>query len=227
LEKNSSMNLRSSVAEEIQRTPIAAISAACGVVIAALGLALAWVQFRTVGQISVAPGAPAGPVSTEINFANVFLVISYFLAASLSTSLLLRAIARRYDLAALFASIPMMALVNFSAILVVYLAPPRQVTAQLFASAQDLVFYGSASILIAVCGPAVLADIASVSRTKKPDDIEKKVDSSSDGLGILFLSILILLIWGWLVSAGQTRLTKTFLPEITHPVNSKPAKAGA
>ena len=210
-------SLKASVLEEIKRSPLTAISGVAAVVVAVLSLMVAWLQFRgTVPTVSATPSGNAVPIDLAVG--NVFLLIAYFLAITVAASVALRVIARNHDITALFASIPLMALTNFTVILLMYLAPPRPMTRQLFTSAHDLVFYASAAIVIAICGKAVLADLASTVTSKKS---QTDKPSGNDGTGWFFIALILLALWSWLVFAGQTRLTRTLLPEITHPLDVK------
>jgi hypothetical protein len=220
------MSLRSNIAGELQRTPVAAISAAAGVVVASLSLGLAWHQY----QVAVPQGAPTGSASVnshppDLALGNILLTVAYFLAATISVALFLRMLGRKHDLTALFGSVPLVALSNFSAILVLYLAPPRPLTRQLFASAQDLVFYSAAAIVIAFCGRAVLRYFAETA-LRPPASDTRPDRNGSDGIGLLIVMLLVLAIWSWLVFAGQTHLTRTLLPEVAHPAASQAPKAG-
>ncbi len=217
-------SLRDRVSAELKRTPITSISAAAAVVIAALTLVLAWFQYRAA-PLSASP-ATSSAISppAEILLGNVLLVIAYFLAITVAASLLLRIVARGHDITALFVSIPLIALTNFTVILLIYLAPPRAPSRQLFSSAHDLVFYASAAIVIAFCGAAILKDLASSITTKK-DESEAKRSNSGDGFGILLVVLVLLGLWSWLVFAGQTRLTRTLLPEIAHPADTNASTA--
>lgn len=221
------MSLKSSIADEVKRSPVAAMSGAAGVVIAALSLGLAWIQYRSVPPFAPPATAATSPPPTDVFLGNVFLVVAYFLAVTIAASLLLHAIARKHDITALFASIPLVALTNFSAIFVIYLAPPRPLSPQLFVSAHDLVFYASAAIVIAFCGKAVLVEIASTGGTKTAESETKSSSSGGEGFGVLLIALILLAVWSWLVFAGQTRLTRTLLPEVTHPADVKPSKSGA
>ena len=215
------MSLKSSIAEEIKRTPVAAICGLAGVVIAALSLALAWSQGGNAAPSSSTIAAPASPMG-EISLRNLALIVAYFISITVASALFLRAVARKHDVTAFFASIPLLALTNFTAILVIYLAPPRPISAQLFASAHDLVFYASATIVIAFCGKEVLANLASTPPKAKTET--ESTERGGDGMGILFAALIVLAVWSWLVFAGQTRLTRTLLPEITHPADAKPSQ---
>lgn len=214
------MSLKNSIAEEVRRTPVAALCGLAGVVIAALSLSLAWSQVGSAVPSSTIAG-PTSPMG-EISLRNLALIVAYFISITVASAVFLRAVARKYDVTAFFASIPLLALTNFTAILIIYLAPPRSHSAQLFASAHDLVFYASAAIVIAFCGKEVLASLSSAPPVAKTDAEPK--EHGSDGMGILFTALIILAVWSWLVFAGQTRLTRTLLPEITHPADAKPVQ---
>ena len=209
--------------EEVKRSPIAAMSGVAGVVIAALSLGLAWFQFGRAPHSAAPATAVTNLPPTDVNLGNVFLVIAYFLSVTIVAALLLRAIGRKHDITAIFASIPLVALTNFSAILVIYLAPPRPLSPQLFTSAHDLVFYASAAIVIAFCGKAVLVDIVSTDG-KMTSESETKSSRTGGDLGFLLIVLILLAMWSWLVFAGQTRLTRTLLPEVTHPADVKQSK---
>ena len=220
------MSLKSSIADELKRTPVAALSGAAGAAIAALSLLLAWIQYRSPPPPSSMPATGTGAPPTDLFLGNVFLVIAYFLAVTVATALLLRSVARKHDLAAFFGSIPLLALTNFSVILVMYLAPPRPLSPALFASAHDLVFYASAALVVAFCGKAVLMDIGNTGGKKDADQENTPTGKPPDGLGILLIALIVLALWSWLVFAGQTRLARTLLPEVAHPVEVKAPKSG-
>lgn len=217
------MNIKSSIAEEVKQTPLASISGASSAVIATLSLALAWAQYRAGNNMAVSP-TPVEIQPHELSLGNVLLALAYFLAVTTAAALFLRALGKRHNTATFFASIPLIALTNFSAILVLYLAPPRKLDSQLFASAHDLIFYASAAIVISFCGSAVIRNILSSDprKTTLPND-EVKIEHNIGGA--IALVAVLLIGWSSLVFGGQIRLTKTLLPEITHPVESKQAKS--
>lgn len=219
------MSLKSNITEELQRSPLAAISGAVGVVVAALSLVLAWVQYRVAPPSALSPAELNSPPA-DILLGNVFLVVAYFLAVTVATALLIRAVARKHDIAALFASIPLVALTNFTVILAIYLAPPRPLSPQLFASAHDLVLYASVAIYIAFCGRSILLDLATTGKKKNAEPGSEAQDGGPDGLAVLLIVLLLLAMWSWLVFAGQTRLTSTLLPEVTHLIEVKSSKSG-
>lgn len=211
------MSLLSSAKEEFNRSPITAISSGVGVIIAGVSLLLAWIQFQVP---SISSNSMESTIKHElgINVSNLLLIIAYFLAITITTVIILRAIAKRHDLAAFFGSIPVLALTNFSTILIIYLAPPREFNQSAFTSAHDLIFYGAAAITIAFCGKAVMADLISPTiKIPKENNQNDKVDDSPI-LGGFFFALIVMAVWGKLVFAGQVRLSTTLLPEITHPI---------
>lgn len=218
------MSLVNSVRNELARSPVATISSAVGILLAGLSLLLAWSQYQSP-TASSAVSSPFDRTAVEFNLANLLLVVSYFLAITVPIAFILRAVARKHDVAAFFASIPVVALANFSTIVVIYLVPPRQLSQNVFTSAHDLVFYASSAIVITFCGKAVLRDLVLLDRDTVEKENEVKDKESHVGAAFL-LALIVLAVWGWLVFAGQTRLTRTLLPEITHPIEAKPAKTG-
>mgnify|MGYP001077959121 CR=1 FL=1 len=218
------MSILSSATSEIRRSPISTFSGAFGVLIAALGLFLAWSQNRTVSPLTPTNSIQASQLQTAIELSNVLIIISYFLSSTIVGAIAIRSLSRKHDITSFFASIPLVALINFSTILVIYLAPPRAMSAQLFTSAHDIVLYSSVAIYIAMCGAAVLRDLYSTGRKKYSDTEGKNDEKEPDGLAFIVLGFILLAIWSSVVFAGQKRLTQTFLPEITHPIEVKATK---
>ncbi|MDT4836828.1 hypothetical protein FQZ97_705420 [compost metagenome] len=212
------MPFKRSITNELRRSPVSILLTTVGLAIAALGLALA---HRTNLPSELPPTITLQPPSNELIIGNILLAVSFFLAATVSGASLIRILAKKYDFAALIASIPLAALTNFFSILVIYLAPPRNITTQLFTSAHDIVFYASTSIYVAFCGMAVIRDLATPSTKKREESDPKSEHQESNGLSALVVSLFLLLVWGSLVLSGQTHLTNTFLPEITHPLEQK------
>lgn len=204
------------IIEEIDRSPVATISTAIGVLIAALSLGVALTQPQTISAAS--PNYQA--VSTSnINFdiRNTLIVISYFISMTVAGAAGIKALSKKYDVTAFFLSIPLAAITNFTTIIVLLACPPREVTQELFSSAHDLIIYACASIYITLCGHAVLKDFYSTGKKSKNESSSKNEQpNDGDGLSSLISAIIFLVIWGWLIFSGQTRLTQTLLPEITH-----------
>ncbi|MCL1526840.1 hypothetical protein ACD582_09990 [Xanthomonas nasturtii] len=221
------MSLRSNIVDEIRRAPLATILATTGVIVALLSLGLAWLQYRAAAPQAISTGG-ASFINhlSEIGLANILLVVAYFLAVTISISLVLRMLGRKHDITAFFVSIPLVALSNFSTILVLYLAPPRPITRQLFVSAHDLIFYSAIAIVISFCGHAVLRNFAENASKPTASNTEQN-RNAPDGIGLIVVVLLFLSVWGWLVFAGQNRLTRTLLPEVTYPAESQAPKAGA
>ncbi len=215
------MSIINSVKEEISRSPIASISGAVGVLIAGVSLLIAWIQFQAQ-SVAGSPTASVSGQSAGVNISNLLLLVAYFVAITATTAIILRAAARKHDLTAFFASIPVVALTNFSTILVVYLAPPRQFDQAAFTSAHDLVFYGAFAIVVTFCGSAVMRDLIAATSSVSSDASPSYTGVGSQPSGWLLFVIIVMVVWGKLVFAGQVRLTKTLLPEVTHPIEVAP-----
>lgn len=213
------MSLKANMLDELKRSPIATITGISCAVLAALALLTAWSQYQGNSYPVTTLNNEGSPTQGEIHLGNLFLIIGYFVALTLSTAFLVRALARKHDIAAFVTSIPIAALTNFSTLLIMYLAPPKALSQESFSSAHDLLLYASAAVYVAFCGLPVLRDIATPS--KKEAESAKE---APDGLAALFLCFIILAIWCSLVFSGQERLTKTLLPEVAHYVESNPSK---
>jgi len=143
---------------------------------------------------------------------------------------MIRVIARKHNFSAFFLSIPLAALINFLTILVIYLAPPRKLTFELFVSVHDLLWYSLIVVFLTVCGKAVLKDIA-ISEYENKRTVNNEREERKDNIGkekpmniivdtFLFAAIL-LTIWSNAVFKGQSLLTHTFLPSVTYSVEKK------
>lgn len=218
------MLILKSAKEEITRSPVAAISGAVGVLIASASLLLAWIQFQSPAIANTSTG-PTVKHEVGFNISNLLLVVAHFLSLTVTTAITLRAIARKHDLVAFFGSIPALALSNFSTIIIIYLAPPREFSQAAFTSAHDLVFYGATIITITFCGKAVARDIVSPASKPQKDENQNNKTENSQVLGGLILAVIVMVGWGKLIFAGQVRLTTTLLPEITHPIEQPPPSA--
>ena len=168
----------------------------------------AWFQF-SVNPImpNISPSSHNGVI-----IGNILLIVAFFLSATFFTGYLLRMLARKYSIAVLIISVPIVALVNFITIFIIYLTPPRTLSRELFTSAHDLIFYASAAIFLAFFARAVLVNLL------EPEKSSKTEKEDTEGIGTFIFGLLILAIWGNFVFAGQKMLTKTFLPEIAQPI---------
>jgi len=200
--------------EELENSPVATVCAVVSTVVAVLSLALAWWQFDANGPAGSFQPQGYKNNDQEIYLFNLFLIIAYFLSITTASALLIRKFAKNHDLSAVFVSVPIVAMTNFSTILVIYLVPPRALSAELFAYAHDLVRYSSIAIFVSVCGRALLKDLFAT--VVGDGDKEGELKSTDSSTAILVVPLLLLLLWSVLVHGGQLKLSKTFLPEITH-----------
>ena len=206
------MSLRDSAAEEFKRSPLTVSATVAGVVLAALALFIAWLQFAGRPQVSATSTPDALGPGSDMIVSNVLLILAFFLAATFSAASLTRMIARAHPFPALPLSVLVATLSIFGTLVVLSLAPPRQMTAAATAAANDAVFYGTVVIFIAINGLPVIREIAApVSHPKPAPEGESKVETMPEGLGILGLIGLTLVVWCSLVGAGQSMLVRTFL----------------
>jgi hypothetical protein len=210
------MSIVKKIIEEIDRSPVATISTAIGVLIATLSLGLALTQPQTITVTS--PNYQAASSNTiPFDIRNTLIVISYFISMTVAGATGIKILSKKHDVTAFFLSIPLAAVTNFTTIIVLLACPPREVTQELFSSAHDLIIYACASIYITLCGHAVLKDFYATGRkTKNEKESKSEQSNDGDGLSSLISALIFLVIWGWLIFSGQTRLTQTLLPEVTH-----------
>lgn len=213
------MSLKENMLDELKRSPIATVTGITCAVLAVLALLIAWNQYQGNTYPAITLNNEGSPTQGGIYLGNLLLIIGYFIALALSTAFFVRALARKHDIAAFAVSIPIAALTNFSTILIMYLAPPKEISQESFSSAHDLLLYASAAVYVAFCGLPVLRDIAAPSKKEAENAKE-----APDALAALFFCFIILAIWCSLVFSGQERLTKTLLPEVAHYVESNPPK---
>ena len=150
----------------------------------------------------MAPAPPNLP-SAQLRLSNLLVVLAFYLANSLSLASATRLLARVHWFAALTVSIAAATLSAFGTMLMLTLMPPKTLSPQAFATAQDLVLWGTYIVFIALNGLPVLKDIA------RPSPGGSKEDN--DGLAVLLFALILLLIWTGLVSAGLSRLVLVFL----------------
>jgi len=210
--KISIRNIRPYVAAEIKRAPIATLSILIGAIGGCLTFFFAGLQPKIPPSVINVAVESTGSVETR----NILMVLSFFLFSSFLGAGIVKLLARKHESASILLSILIASLTNFSTIFLIYLAPPRVLSQQLFYAAHDNVFYASMVVYLIVCGAAVFKDLY---RSIRPDT-EKNTTSSEpkqvDGIGFLFIAVILIALWGWAVFAGQKRLTDIFLPEITH-----------
>lgn len=194
------MSLIASGREEFHKSPITVAATVVGVLVSSLALLVAWLQFA--GPQAMAPAPPNLP-SAQLRLSNLLVVLAFYLANSLSLASATRLLARVHWFAALTVSIAAATLSAFGTMLMLTLMPPKTLSPQAFATAQDLVLWGTYIVFIALNGLPVLKDIA------RPSPGGSKEDN--DGLAVLLFALILLLIWTGLVSAGLSRLVLVFL----------------
>lgn len=203
-----------SVANEMKKSPVATFTSVVGLVIAACSLYLSYSGYEfnlpEYGLGSVSDGGNIGIISV----ANILLVIAFYIPSSIFVATLTRLLAKKHALLAVFLSVLLAVLLNFFAILIIYLSPPRHLSRELFSSAHEVLFYSTVIVFIAVCGAAVLRVITVTST----GDVDDERNAISNVYGTIIIVMLVLSVWASIVYKGQVLMTTTFLPDITHPV---------
>lgn len=198
----STMSLFTSSREELKRSPLTVIATVIGVLVSTLALLVAWLQYAGV---PVAAGPAANVPPAQLRVSNLLVVLAFFGAASLSLSSAVRLLARVHWFAALVVSVLVAVLAAFGTMVMLHLAPPKSLGSDALATAQDLVFWGTAIVFVAVNGLPVLRDLA------RPNPSSTRPSDSTDGLGALTGAMFVLLAWGGLVSAGLSKLVRLFI----------------
>lgn len=209
--------------DEIKRAPIATMSILVGAIGGCLTFFFAGIQPHSQLQI-LSPGLNGVDSLGTVEISNILMVMSFFLFASFLGAGIVRLVARKHETASILLSVLIASVTNFATLFLVYLAPPRARSEQLFNAAHDNIFYASMIVYLAVCGAAVFRDIY---RSIRPGPEEKSTNNDrqdTDGIAFFFTTAILIALWGWAVFAGQKRLTDTFLPDIAHYVEITPIK---
>jgi hypothetical protein len=209
------MSIKNNVYEELKRSPITVIATVAGVVVGALALFVAWLTYVSQSPAQAAPSQGTVLQSASLNLSNLSLSIAFFFAATFASASLIRLLARYHGFSAFVLSIPTAALVAFFSLVVLSLAPPKPMNATAFATARDLVFYGTIVIYVAIHGQAILKDMFANGEPQKSESEAaaiKKTDSTQGG-GVFVGIALLLLIWSSLVSSGLSKLATMFLSQ--------------
>ncbi len=207
------MGLKQSIQEEYSRSPIATIAAVIGAAVGVITLMLSQIQFNSSHIASNSVPEVLSVTSSQNMVSNLFLAVAFFISIAFSGATLVRIVAAKHDIAALFLSVPLAALTNFFTILIIYLSPPRNIDTTLFASAHELTRYSIAVVYLIICAKAVLIDLTKTSTKKDSDD---KSDENSSALAAIVIALILLSVWSSAVSKGESLLVSTFLPEVTH-----------
>ena len=195
-----------SVISELRQTPVASSASAVAAIVSTISLILA---SRPSVNTTITEGGFSA-LQGSINSNNVLLIIAFFLSTVFFLGFLINILADKHYITALVISIPLISLVNFITILIIYLMPPRELSKELFINAHDLIFYASACIFLSFFARHILRIVGNLVLLDGPDS--EVVDEAL--LPVLAFALIILFAWGGCISGGQQMLSKTFLPEI-------------
>jgi hypothetical protein len=203
-------SLRTNVSEEFKRSPISVSATVGGVIIAVIGLLVAAPGQPTKHAVSGAPTS-AGDVDSFI-LRNFLFVLSFFLAATVSSATLIRLLARTRSWGAVVLSVPTAATSSFLTLAIWRIWPPRTLTLETLPDARNLVFSATIIVYVALTGSAVLRDIARTTPAAKSTDVAVPSEGeASQGLDILFLTGFFLFVWAIATAACLQRLVELFL----------------
>jgi hypothetical protein len=204
------MTLKQYAIDEFKRSPITVTAAAIGVLVAFAALVVAWLAYA--GTPSVAATSASVPPVTNFQLTNLLLVMSFFLASSLSCATLIHTLNRAHPFHALVFSIPVAVAVAFLTLLILQLAPPRPTTNQTLNVAIDTVFWATLLVFLAVNGRSTaLAVVDAQSSSKRESGSEQAWDDKKEAGGAIFVLFIVLVVWCGVVSAGINKLAQLFL----------------
>ncbi|WP_150123452.1 hypothetical protein [Halotalea alkalilenta] len=204
--------LKESAIRELKSSPIMVSTTVAGMFISGAGMLQAYIQNQKVPtgvKVIVQNNVGHQVQATDINVANLLLILSFFLAISLSMACIIKLLARVYPFPALVLSVVISVLANFLTLVVMHLVPPRQLTEASIDLASDLLMYGSTLIMIAINGlPIIQSFVAPLSSQENNarDNSSGTKTSSNNFIAALLLLGVLLLIWCKLVSSGQNKL---------------------
>jgi magnesium-transporting ATPase (P-type) len=187
------------ISSELQKSPLATIAAVVGALVSTLSLALAWLQLK--GPTSKLNTAIPIETKDYVNIANALLIIAFFVAGTTACAFVTRLILNTSKSAAFFASIILAIMIGFLTVTIIYMAPPKILSQELFTSAQSLLVYASMLVYLAFCIGGIFKNL-----------------SDEDIVAAPFVLLFVLIFWYLLVWKGQLVLAKVFLPEITYLV---------
>jgi hypothetical protein len=204
------MTLKQYAVDEFKRSPITVTATVAGVLVAVAALFVAWLTYA--GPPAIAATNSGALPATNFRLTNLLLVTSFFLASSLSFASLIHILDRSRPFHAMVLSIPAAVLTAFFTLLVLQLAPPRSITGQTLEVAKDTVFWATLFVFLAINGGSTAAGLIDTKRSKKRESgAEQSSDDAKDAGVALFVLVILLVLWGTLVSAGINKLAKLFL----------------
>lgn len=206
--------------EEFYRSPIIVSCAILGLV-------------GGIFTLSFGLGAPSTIIKIDnaqnfdvfFNVNNLFICIAYYFFVSLFGVSIIRLLSRNYGFTAAFLSIPLAAIINFTTYVAINFLPPTILDNSKLLGVSDIVYWCTLILFIAFCGQAVGASFAetSVKNEKKvqAEEVDNEEDEGNNAIGSLLFLLLLLWIWGSMVSYGQNLLITSLLPESWQPLTEE------
>ncbi|WP_182406874.1 hypothetical protein [Psychrobacter sp. GP33] len=211
------MTLLSNAKKEFNNSPII-VSCTVGSFI----IAIIMLSFALRSPIIVTNTSSVQGLEVIFDVKNLLFCLAYYIFISLATSSFIRLLYRHYSFTAAFLSIITAVLINFSTYTAINMFPPIMLNTLHLGVVSNLIYGSTLIIFIAVCGQPVVRSLAEnalgIEKPNQRVNIEDKKTrtSSNNGVSIVFL-LIILSIWGSMVSYGQKSAIHSLLPEVWQP----------
>lgn len=211
------MSLSNNAKDEFQKSPII-VSCTVGSFI----IAIVMLFFALRSPITVTNTSNAQGLDVIFDVKNLFFCLAYYIFITLAGSSFIRLLYKYYSFTAAFLSIIIAVLINFSTYIAINMFPPIMLSTLQLAVASNLIYWSTLIIFIGVCGQAVGKSFSenalAIERPKSRVGIEdKKTEGSNrEGVSIVFL-LIIIWIWGSMVSYEQKSTINSLLPEVWQP----------
>lgn len=202
--------LSAKIKAEFDRAPVATVFTPVGVLVGIAGIVVAWLLTQPVGAAASRVGGAtissgARPAVPDASAA--LLIIGVFLALTPAMASVCRFFYAVNRYAAVPLSIVVASLSIFLSRLNANLLGYGALPSERVASLDDLLFYGTVTVFLAVAGGQPLLDFIRQGAPKKGEEI-----TSDYAIGTFGLTALTVLLWGWLVGWTQRHLWAALLP---------------
>ncbi|WP_298018424.1 hypothetical protein [uncultured Castellaniella sp.] len=203
------MPLKEKIIEEFKRGPITVTATVIGVLVAAISLLVALLQYAGPPMIAT---SIAGPTTSSFQLTNFLLVTSFFIASSTALASLIHSLDQSYPFHAMILSVPTAVLSAFLSLVVLQLAPPRPITEQTFKTAKDVVFWATLFVFLAINGRSTAESIIIQGHSERPhSETEQSSGRKNDIGGEIAILLIMLVVWSSFFSAGLSKLVQLFL----------------
>ncbi|WP_207105856.1 hypothetical protein [Sphingomonas sp. CFBP 8760] len=206
------MQFIQAVKAEFAKAPVATVSAPAGVAAGVGAIIFAWLQAKEPPKLAgaIIEASKKGPSALDRlpNGSIALLVIAVFFVLTISMAGVTRILYKVTRFTALIASVALAAVSIFLNRLNALILGYQSATQVQLSALDDLMFYGTVMLFLAVAGRAPIIDWAKPSKPPTPE----KPYTTEDAIGTLGGIAIIIAIWGALVGWAQQRMITAFLP---------------